>query len=448
MIQGSLRWRLLVGAALAILTALVVAWVFMTLLFGRHIEQRMVAELTRSGLQLVAAAGAEPNLDPALRSALSDPRLETPASGLYWQVATTSGQVLRSRSLWDQTLPQAADPPSDDWRVRIVPGPFNRDVMLVERRIEVGAGAPPLLVQIAQDGADLRAAQREFALELGAFLILLWLALSAAAWLQVDLGLKPLSRLRAEVEALRFRPAARIQAGRLREITPLTEAINALVEERADDLQRARRRAADMAHGLKTPLAALASQVRRLPVDEPAVKGLEGSIAAIHKTVTAELARSRIAASHAGGGLSANAATIVQQLVAVLSHTERGEQVIFDLQVPADLIAPLDGADLTEILGALLENAVRHAEASVRVTGDAIDGVRLRVEDDGPGMAPALREAIMARRMRQDEHVGSGLGLSIAQGVADATGGTMALHPSSLGGLCVELRWPISGRGS
>ena len=444
MIRGSLRWRLLAGAALAILTALVIAWVIMILLFGRHIEQRMVSELTRSGLQLVAAAGAGPAPEPALQTALSDPRLETPASGLYWQVSSASGQVLRSRSLWDQTLSRAADPPSDGWGVRSTPGPFGPRLLVVEREVNFGAATPPLVVQIAQDATDIAVAQREFGLELAAFLVLLWLVLSAAAWLQVDLGLKPLSRMRAEVDALRLRPAARIQGGGLREITPLTEAINALVEARADDLQRARRRAADMAHGLKTPLAALASQVRRLPVDEPAVQGLEGSIAAIHKTVTAELARSRIAASHSGGGLSAGAAAIVRQLVAVLSHTERGEQVAFDLQLPEDITAPLDGADLTEILGAILENAVRHAEGSVRVTGEAGEGVRLVVEDNGPGMAPSAREAIMERRVRQDERGGSGLGLSIAQGLMDATGGSMSLLPSSLGGLCVELHWPMT----
>jgi signal transduction histidine kinase len=448
MIQGSLRWRLLAGAALAILTALVIAWVIMILLFGRHIEQRMVTELTRSGLQLVAAAGSEPALEPALQTALSDPRLQTPASGLYWQVGSASGQVLRSRSLWDQTLPRAADPPSDGWRVRSTDGPFGPRLLIVEREVNFGAATPPLVVQIAQDATDIAVAQREFGLELAAFLVLLWLVLSAAAWLQVDLGLKPLSRMRAEVDALRFRPAARIRGGDLREITPLTEAINALVDARADDLQRARRRAADMAHGLKTPLAALASQVRRLPVDEPAVQGLEGSIAAIHKTVTAELARSRIAASHAGPGLSARPALIVQQLVAVLSHTERGEEVAFDLQIPEDMSAPLDGADLTEILGAILENAVRHAEGSVRVTGEARAGVRLVVEDNGHGMAPSAREAIMERRARQDERGGSGLGLSIAQGLMDATGGSMSLLPSSLGGLCVELCWPSPARVS
>ena len=61
MITRSLRWRLLLGAAGAILLALGVAWVFMTLLFERHLERRLEAELTRDALALVAGLSLSPD---------------------------------------------------------------------------------------------------------------------------------------------------------------------------------------------------------------------------------------------------------------------------------------------------------------------------------------------------------------------------------------------------
>src|SRR5690606_10859364 len=60
MIARSLRWRLLLGAATAILLALLLAWLFMTLLFERHLERRLQAEMTRDALRLVAALSLSP----------------------------------------------------------------------------------------------------------------------------------------------------------------------------------------------------------------------------------------------------------------------------------------------------------------------------------------------------------------------------------------------------
>lgn len=440
MILRSLRWRLLFGAMLAILASLVLAWVVMTLLFARHAERNIVEYLTRNGLSLAAVAPREPAAADNFRAALDDPRLNAPASGLYWQVSLADGTVYRSRSLWDQTLPQAQDVRASAWRSRMITGPFEPRVLVVERRIETGAGS--MIVTVAQDAQDLAQARRAFGGDLAIFLVLLWAALTAAAWIQVNLGLKPLKAVRSDVDELRRNPAARIPAGRLAELAPLVEALNALADARAQDLRRARRRAADMAHGLKTPIAALTAQVRRLPKGEPAAQGLQRSIAAIRATVEAELAQSRIAGARTEAGLSVAAAMVARQLAAVLAHTDRGGDIEVAIEIDETLAAPVDSADLTEILGAVLENAVRHAKARVRVRGTSGDAIRLYVEDDGEGVPEALRTALLRRGVSRDETGGSGLGLSIAQGLVEATHGTIALSESELGGLQVELNWP------
>ncbi|WP_227977970.1 hypothetical protein [Arenimonas daejeonensis] len=130
----SLRWRLLLGATGAILLALGVAWVFMTLLFERHLERRLEDELVRDALALVADLSLSATGTAVIEGGLSDPRLQTPAGGVYWQVSTPSGE-LRSRSLWDAALPVTMDVPGDDWRLRHIDGPFDQTLAVVERRL-------------------------------------------------------------------------------------------------------------------------------------------------------------------------------------------------------------------------------------------------------------------------------------------------------------------------
>lgn len=440
MILHSLRWRLLLGAGLAILASLVLAWLFMTLLFGRHAERQMEAILTQDGLRLAAAAGLPP-AEPGFDAALEDPRFITPASGLYWQVTPAQGPAYRSRSLWDQELAADERPPSDRWRTRLAPGPFGSRVLIVERRMETGIG--PIEVRVAQNAVELDLARRAFGWDLAAFLTLLWLILAVAAWLQVETGLRPLAGIKADIDRLRRNPAERLPAARLAEVAPLIDAINGLADARADDMQRARRRAADMAHGLKTPTAALAAQVRRLPPGD-AVEGLRRSIAAIRETVEAELTRSRIAITRTEAGLSVRAAPVVRQLAAVLSHTERGAQIALDIDLPEDFAVPMDAADLTEMLGPVLDNAVRHASGRVRVRGEGGSSVRLIVEDDGEGIPAAGRDLALNHGLRLDERPGAGLGLAIAKGIAEATHGAISLSESPLGGLKVELSWKAS----
>lgn len=444
MIARSLRWRLLLGAMAAILVALVVAWLLMTLLFERHLERRLQAEMTRDALALVADLSLAPDGRPLLEAEPRDPRLHKPAGGYYWQISAQAG-VLRSRSLWDADLPVPTDAPSGDWRLRRRQGPFGQSVSVLERTLRPDSGKPAVVVQLAQDTRPLASARAEFGRELAAFLAVLWLVLSAAAWVQVVLGLRPLRKVGGELAALRASASARLPDSSLREIQPLTDAINALADARERDLELARRRAADLAHGLKTPLAAMAAQSRRAREAgaEAAAEGMDRAIAAIGTTIDAELARARIAAAGRSAGAFTAIRPIVDQLVTVLEHTERGGNLAFTVEVPASLQLATRPDDLSEILGAVLENAVKYARRQVRVTGSAgPEWTSLAIEDDGPGIDRAQVEDALTRGRRLDQSThGSGLGLAIARELVEAMGGRIELGESALGGLKIRFLW-------
>lgn len=444
MIGRSLRWRLLAGAGIAIFVALFVAWIFMMFLFERHLERRLADELRQDGIRIVAGLTVPAGGGLAIEEPPADGRFQTPASGLYWQVSH-GGSAVRSPSLWDQALPPPATVRADDWRMRVAPGPFEPRLVLLEREVLPTAGAAPVLVQIGQDAAVLEVANEAFGRELAIFLALLWLVLSAAAWVQVELGLRPLARIRAQLARLQGSPSERLAAAGLSEVRPLIGAINELADAREHDLERARRRATDLAHGLKTPLSALAAQARRARAegaDGPA-DGLDKAIDAMRSVVDAELARTRIASVRRAVDRPGAVRKVAEKLVSVLERTEAGEALAFTIAIDGGLLAPVAEEDLTELLGAIADNAARFARRQICFDGsDDGGGVLVTVEDDGPGIDDGAIETALMRGERLDESGGHGLGLAIARELMEATGGSVTLSRSALGGLRVELRWP------
>lgn len=438
----SLRNRLLLGAMAAIFAALAVAWLAMTVLFERHLERRLGEDLTRDGLQLTAALAVGPGgLPRMVDRPPSDARFEDPASGLYWQASNAKG-ALRSRSLWDQTLARSSFATAIGWDLRVAAGPFGQHILVVERWVRPDHAGPPILVQVAQDLAELHAARGAFGRELAVFLALLWSFLAGSAWMQVKLGLRPFAKVGEDLGRLKGSSADRLTGDYPREIVPLVEAINALADAREVDLARARRRAADLAHGLKTPLSALAAQSRRAREAGAgqAADGLDRAIEAIGQAIEAELARTRVTNIRKA---DCTAVEVIARIREVIERTEAAP-VVIDIEVPAVLRVPIAEEDLAELMGGLLENAARHARRRVLVTGRLDDcGVFLSVDDDGPGITADLRAEALRRGGRLDQApAGNGLGLSIARDLAEATGGRMILRRSPLGGLSAQTLWP------
>lgn len=441
----SLRWRLLLGSGLAVLCALVIAWLLMSLLFSRHLERRLNLEMAADATRIVTLLEVGQDGALVMTDTPADPRFQTPASGHYWQVSHGTDPTLRSRSLWDTALPIPTEASPQQWRLRRAAGPFGDPVFILYRQIQLDHDGSPriLYVQVARDQSEIATAQIEFGWEMALFLVVLWMFLMAAAWVQVRLGLGPLNDVGLELNRLRADPLHRMSEPRLTELAPLVRAINDLADARAADLKRARGRASDLAHGLKTPLAALMTQSARLHKGEAGevAAGMDRAIQAIRVAVDSELTRSRYAVLSPG---FSPVLEPVEQLVIVLEHTERGAAVVFSVEIAADIVAPLLREDLIEMLGPLLDNATRFCRRRVTISARRT-GVELElsVDDDGPGIPPDRIPAATLRGVRLDEQdLGQGLGLSIAKAIAEASGGELVLRPSPLGGLSAVLRWP------
>lgn len=440
----SLTLRLLAFAAASIALALAAAWLVLGYLFERHSERQLQAALERDAIALMAAIQVAPDGGSSfiLQRLPSDSRYSRPASGLYWQVSQ-GAESQRSRSLWDGQLPYhatASTASRASWHYHYGKGPFEPEVLLASRVVHRASAAQPFTILVAADSQELRTAAAHFGRESAIFLGLLWLALSAAAWAQVRLGLKPLQSLRTHITAMSRSAEGRLPHQDLpREISPLTEAINHLAERRSQDIVKARQRAQDLAHALKTPITALRLQMESLPPQQ--AQEMEQSLALLRGAVEAELARTSIS-----DGTAASApAPLADRLIAVIRRTPDGRALHFINQLPAELTVPLSLEALSEMLGAALENAARHARTTVRIDGGSDDHIRwLRIGDDGDGVSEKDRTAVLARGVRLDERgPHQGLGLAIIHDSITASGGTLALQQSDLGGLELVARWPV-----
>lgn len=462
-LRHSLRGRLLAGTVMWILASVLFAGWALSDLFRQHIVRQLASELAVHMNQLVAALSVDEQGTPTLTFDLSDPRLQQPYSGLYWQIDQFSADgvfteaLFHSRSLWDQTLilpPQ----PSDTTQSGLVPlpGPGESTMLALLRAVTPPEGNASYRFIIAADGRSIDEPLGEFRVLLAVFLGLLAFGLTAAAVIQVVVGLRPLARLRERLADVRTGHSARIDGRFPTEIQPMVDEFNAVLHSNNEIVERARTQAGNLAHALRTPLSVLANGATQ--EDTPFGRLVSEQVDLASRQVEHHLARARAAAAVRTPGRRTEVAPVIDGLARVLAklHSDRGVQLHTET-IPEGLFFQGEQQDLQEMMGNLIENACKWANTNVHITvataaSAALSGpspagtpamIVLRVDDDGAGLPQDRRDAIFQRGVRMDERTpGSGLGLAIVRDLATAYGGSVRARASSLGGLGIDLQLP------
>lgn len=450
MSRRSLRVRLLLASTASIAVALALAGFALVELFERHVERRVSAELATFAKQLAGNLQFDAVGTPSLTGNLADPRFSRPLSGLYWQIQEdTTGIRLRSRSLWDYVLPMPKDR-LDGGAVHTheLPGPGGEELMVQERPVIYDVAGTPrtMRIAVAVERRSIEQAGREFAAELAPALLVLAVFLSLAAWAQVLVGLRPLEAVRQGVSRIRARHRQRLDDSYPDEIMPLVTEVNDLLAAQEEAMDRARNRAADLAHGLKTPLSVLVGDARRLREQGATdiADELEDLARTMRRHVERELSRARMDAGRLGGRHSADLCEAVRGVVATLKRTPRGEALDWSLDLPESSAVAMEAGDLAEVVGNILENAAKWARSTVRVkvSQDAA-AVRLDVRDDGPGVPDDRIGSLGERGVRLDGRIpGSGMGLAIVREILVLYGASIAFGNAVTGGLEVMLTMP------
>lgn len=280
-----------------------------------------------------------------------------------------------------------------------------------------------------------------------------WPALVLAAvlcmflgFLQVRRGLSPIDQLCDRLTAVHKGADARVGGSYPAEVQPLVDDLNALIEERERRVARAVAKAGDLAHGLKTPLAVLAheAQQARAAGHGQLAAEIDQQIDLMRRQIDYHLAHARAAASAAAPAARASIAASAEGLVRALRRLHAERDLRIEIDAPASHAFRGQREDLDEMIGNLLDNACKWARAQVRLTcSKEGEQIVIAVDDDGPGIEPSMREAVMRRGIRADEAAqGSGLGLAIVRDLAEIHGGSISLEESPMGGARARLTLP------
>ena len=439
---GSIQRRLAVAALLWLCAALVGAGFGLVEIFRGQAASILESHLIDDMDHIVSAIEASPDGTVRLTRALPGSLYDLPYSGRYWQIEIADQPTLRSRSLWDFTLP---NPPDDirlgDIHRHRLAGPDGQMLIAVERSIGVEGFERPVRLVIASDEKEVAQALASFRTVLALSLAALGVGLALAVALQIYFGLAPLRRLRGAVLDLKRGRETALDEVWPREVAPLVADLKDVLARNRILVERARAEADNLAHGLKTPLAVLRNAADG--GQPPSADLVRIQSAAMQGHIERHLARARAGAASVQSGLRTDARSVVLRLTEALGRLYR-DRTLRTAFADADLVFAGSPEDLSDIVGNVLDNALKWSQREVRLSLTR-RGPQLRcvVEDDGPGIAPAARAEVLRRGTRLDESTpGTGFGLAITDELVALYKGSVALETSDLGGLRVVLLLP------
>lgn len=447
----SLQSRLLLGAGVWSLVALIVTWLLLSYLMRTQLETQAHHKLSADLNQLLAQVEgqADGGLRPGVQ--LSDPLYQRVYSGNYWQISSTppagSKMITRSRSLWDQDLLLAETNTNAD-SFRHVSGPRGESLLALVRTVTLPRVTGPVQLQVTTNLAEVEAAMDQFRLVLALGLLALALGLLMAVFVQIRLGLAPLRRMRRGLADIRDGVSQHLAGEYPAEVQPLVEDLNAVLNDNETLIERARSRAGNLAHALKTPLSVLANEA-----DAQTHQGnfdLGERLLLETQTMQARidwhLAHARIAARQRPGAHT-QVKPVLERLQRTLAKLYPEREITHHVSV--DVAFRGETQDLEQMLGNLMDNACKWAKRVVQVTiTQDQNKISIAVNDDGQGLSPAARELALGRGRRLDEaKPGDGLGLSIVYELAELYGGALILVESPGGGLSARLELPAHQSG-
>ncbi|WP_438958639.1 ATP-binding protein [Porticoccus sp.] len=389
----------------------------------------------------VVLAGIEydPRTDTlALNQRLGDARFDQVFSGWYWQISDNASRVLTSRSLWDQRLPLTAGP---QLQYSTISGPNGETLRKLERDVRLPRLPVTLHVAVAADLSEVDAALARFEQLLWLSLVSLGILLLLGIWCQLHWGLEPLRRIRSNLQAVERGDCERLDTDLPEELNNLATAINTVLERDRQLMSRARTAAGNLAHAIKTPVSVMMTTTEQLPASQRETMASE--LKRLNEAVRHHLAR----ASAAGPVVLRPRVTLSVALEPVfngISRLAERKNITFQKPEVPPLQLQIDAQDLQEIVGNLLENALRWATSKVvmAIYSEA-DNLHLSIMDDGPGMSSQSRDEALQRGGRLDEQrSGSGLGLAIVSELIQLYDGQLQLKPSPMGGLLVTVCLP------
>jgi two-component system sensor histidine kinase PhoQ len=452
--RPSLTRRLLVTVFAVIVLFFALTVVLLDFLFRDAAEGALREVLDAQMVALVAAADPD-GPESVTLTALLDPRLDTPGSGLYAEIRSASGETIwRSQSVTGAEV-QFGPPLEGGERTFFFTEVADKAVHLAvssrgivwdlhDEPVRFTFSVASSLENYEAQIGSLR--QRLVGWFAGLALLLLATLTLVVRWLS-----RPMRQLVREIKEIEGGGRDQLSEMWPLELTPVTSNLNALLESERMRIRRYRDTLGNLAHSLKTPLAVMR---QALGASAGATKpelgtSLNREIDRMTEIIEHQMKRAATSGGVLLGQAPVDLAPLISDLRVALLKVYGNKDMTFETAIPANAQFIGDRNDVTELLGNVLDNACKWSKSRVRVAAE-VDGwadsrraLTIVVEDDGPGIAAEDRAKVLKRGGRADESTpGHGIGLSMVHETVELYGGSLEIDASELGGARFEIKLP------
>lgn len=449
----SLAFRVIAFSTVWAILAFALIFTVISSLYRQTSERGFDSLLSAHLFNLIGSVGVSDSGTLTGGPDLGDLRFSEPESGWYWSVEPVSkglvGQ-LRSSSMTEPiAAPDVTDVPfnAEFQRHYRIGGIIGEELEVFESEFVLDSQNRIARFRVMGNRTELEDEISGFEWRLFTYLSLFGFGMIAINAIAILLGLQPLARVRNALAMVREGTAQRLTGRFPAEIQPLANETNALIENNRRIVERSRTQVGNLAHSLKTPLAVMLNEGRAL--GGPKGQLIADHAAAMQKQIDHYLQRARVAAQRESVVYRTPVGPLLQRMVRVMEKLSRG--ATFSLNLPAtEVVFAGEREDLEEVVGNLLENAMKWAHSAVKVSVETAAPVAeepprfsILIEDDGPGIPEdKAREALQRGKRLDETKPGTGLGLAIVADLVKEYGGTLQLERSAMGGLkaVVELR--------
>ncbi|MBS3821051.1 MAG: hypothetical protein KGY81_04730 [Phycisphaerae bacterium] len=409
-----------------------------------HIEQYYDAHLHSHLEEVIGAVEPDGRGGARLARPPTDPRFYRDGSGWYWAVLRGEELLASSGSLGTRRLDVARLSLNEGPHVLIIEGPDDQSLRAHITHVAMPGDLGFLTFVSSAPAMTISDNVADFSGHIGNSLLVLGAGLLAALLFQVLIVMRPIRSIRERIAEVRAGNIERLPADYPEDLQPLVDELNHVLDHNETLLRRARNHMADLAHALKNPLTVIRNAARDMRGEESKLILDQSHLMAA--SIDNALAHARMHAH--GGGLARRTGvqSVLEDVRFAVEQMYRDRDLEILLQDCDEACFRGEPQDLEQMIGNLVDNACKWAEATVTV-GCHSDGgtLRILVDDDGPGIDEANHGKVRQRGVRLDEATpGHGHGLAIVRELAELYDGELVLTRSATGGLHAELILPAA----
>jgi len=455
--MGSLSARLLFSVSLLLIVFFGATIVVLDSAFREAGEQSQRDILDGQLMALIAEAEPDARGELQMPVDLREPRFGNLGSGLYGALYDESeSPVWVSRSALGLNVPCGPRPaPGQNSfsRVELADGtPLMALSLHVQWELANGE-LKPYTFCVAQSldsfYAQIETFRRQLSTWFGAIALIMLLLISVV----MRSLLKPLRQIEAEIRDIEGGHRETLSDDFPDELSSVARNMNLLIGSERGRSERYRNTLDNLAHSLKTPLAA----IRTILTEQRSgalSKRIEEQIERMNDIVRYQLRKPATVHGQSFGVAAVPVAPEIEKLVSGLRKVYTDKSPKISVSVFDNARFRGDAGDLLELAGNLLDNACKWCRSAVSLAIAPLDaaaphsgGLRLVVEDDGPGIPEDAREALLQRGMRLDEKApGHGIGLAVVKELAASYNGDVRVSESPLGGARIEVTVDPAGQ--